>query len=303
MNFSRADLVGSVDALVRSPDVYERCVGLNYVFEENVSPRRLSEVEQFDPAVSDARELIDAYFRESIQGLTRGHRPSTFDEVLNIDALLSADIEENQKVIRLERIDTLLSRGGLNFVDVKNALTSGDGSRVSELTDLFESFPGERPFFAAFKSEVEQDLLHSDWLQRVIDRMGLLHHYPFDRRDRYSFALMEYTAKEVLDQARSRAIQRSFAIATVLECQNNPAFFPVPHGTNHGFTVDLRERTPSPPSVREILHVRIAYDWRHVRRLEQWTGADTPDLEAARDRHVAALRRETGRVDFGEVPS
>lgn len=75
----------------------------------------------------------------------------------------------------------------------------------------------------------------------------------------------------------------------------------VPRAARHGFAVDLRERNPRRPSVQEILHIRFDYSWMHLKRLAEWSGADLPDIEAARDRHLYALRAETGRTDFGEV--
>ncbi|WP_131721693.1 hypothetical protein [Pseudaestuariivita atlantica] len=211
-----------------------------------------------------------------------------------------------QKIIRLERIDRHLEParapiGGLDFDSLLEALRTGDQHRLSALTDQFLNYSGERPSFAAFKSEVADDLKQSDWLQRIIDRLGLYHHYPFVPGKPYRFALMEYTADEVIKQARAKGVDRCFSLATVVECQDNPAFFPVPRSTSHGFTVDLRERNPKKPSVREILHIRFDYSWRHVKRLVEWSGADVPGIEAARDRHLDTLRTETGRKDFGEV--
>lgn len=301
MRFNRADLANSAAALVASGDTHERCIGFNYRVEENVSDARRDDVESFDPSIGDVRELVDAYFRDTVQGIARGHRPSTFDEKLNGGVILPDTIEPNQKVVRLERIDRVMAGEDLDFGRLRDALRSRDSITLTRLADLFAIYPGERPAFAAFRSEVDEDLRQPDWLQRIIDRLGLLHHYPFDPQQSYSFALMEYTAKDVMDQAAAKAIDRCFAVATVLECQQNPAFFPVPRGAAYGFTVDLRERVPLRPSAREILHMRFDYSWSHIRRLEQWTGSDKPDLAAARARHLTVLREVTRRRDFGEI--
>ncbi|MEE4212619.1 MAG: hypothetical protein V2I43_25515 [Parvularcula sp.] len=259
-------------------------------------------METYEPGSEDVREVVYSYFVDSVQGLARGHNSSTFDESTNDLALLPASVEPVQKIIRLERIDRLLEpQGGLDFGSLVDALRTGDQHRLSALADQFQSYPGERPSFAAFKSEVSDDLKEADWLQRIIDRLGLYHHYPFVPGKPYRFALMEYTADEVIKQAHAKGADRCFSLATVLECQDNPAFFPVPRSTSHGFTVDLRERNPKKPSVREILHIRFDYSWRHVKRLAEWSGADVPDIEVARGRHLDTLRTETGRTDFGEV--
>jgi hypothetical protein len=301
VDFLRTDLGQSVLDLAASADAYEQSIGRNFLIEENVGPERGRDFESFDPSSNDIRSLADAYFRDSVQGLTRGHIPSTFDETLNADALLAATVEANQKIVRLERIDAIVGAGGRDFGVFERALAAGDLHVLTALTDEFSLFPGERPAFAAFKSEVDRDLGDPNWLSRIIDRLGLLHHYLYDNGQNYSFALMEYTAADVLAQARRRSIAHCFAVGTVIECRNNPAFFPVPKGSSQGFTVDLQERDPPLPLPREILHIRIDYEWHHVKRLEQWSRADTPDIEAARARHLAVLRKDTGRVDFGDI--
>lgn len=302
MQFNRSELNASAVSLAGASDVDESCVGRNYLIEENVSDQRRDDVETYEPLSEDVREVVNSYFVDSVRGLARGHNSSTFDEATNDLALLPASVEPVQKIIRLERIDRYLEpQGGLDFGSLVDALRTGDQHRLSALTDQFQNYPGERPLFAAFKSEVADDLKEADWLQRIIDRLGLYHHYPFIPGKPYRFALMEYTADEVINQAHAKGVDRCFSLATVLECQDNPAFFPVPRSTSHGFTVDLRERNPKKPSVREILHIRFDYSWRHVKRLVEWSGADVPDIEAARGRHLDTLRTETGRKDFGEV--
>lgn len=302
MVFLRPALQESALTLATSAEVHERCLGFNYLVEENVSDVRRDEVELFDSGSDDVREVVQSYFDGSVQGVSRGHPSSTFDEKVNATALLPATVEPVQKIIRLERIDGLMSKDpDLTFDRLSEALARRDGAVLQSFVDLFLTYPGERPSFTSFKAEVDQDLRQADWLQRLIDRMGLYHHYLFDSSDTYSFALMEYTAKDVFDQAAAKVVNKPFAIGTVLECQNNPAFFPVPRGSSHGFTVDLCERNPRPPSVREILHMRFDYSWWHLSRLEQWSGKDLPDIESSRARHLAVLRDETGRPDFGDI--
>ena len=134
----------------------------------------------------------------------------------------------------------------------------------------------------------------------MIRRLGLLHYFPLSATERFSFALMEYTAAEVFRQAGPKGIGQPFAVATVLECCNNPAFFPAPEGASHGFTVDLSEADPRPATVREVLHIRLDYSQHHVVRFGQWPGPKAaPDLVSARNRHVTRLRETTGRNDFG----
>jgi hypothetical protein len=220
---------------------------------------------------------------------------------LNDIALLPPTIEPTQKIVRLERIDALISREpDLDFARLSAALAPRDDDILTAFVNLFAAFPGERPAFSAFKAELDADLRTPDWLPRVIDRMGLYHHFPIADGETYSFALMEYAAEEVFSQAGPRSIDRPFALATVLECRNNPAFFPVPRGAASGFTVDLSAAPLAGPTVREVLHVRLDYGKQHVLRFGQLPGpAAKPDLAASRARHLAGLRATTRRHDFG----
>jgi len=304
MKFNRTKVAASVSTLAGSVEVHESSIGFNYLIEENVGDLRRDQVEAFEMSTDDVRQIVKSYFDGAIQGISRGHRSTTFDISVNSGALLPATVDPNQKIIRLERIDRVLSKDpSLDFKRVRAARGSDDAVTLQAFVDLFSTYPGERPSFSAFKSEVDDDLKSPDWLHRLIDRMGLYHFYPFDSGQTYSFALMEYTAKDILAQATKKGIDRPFAVATVLECQENPAFFPVPKGSQFGFTVDLRERVPPRPNVREILHIRYDYSWRNVSKLAQWSGASEPDISASRNRHLATVRRDTGRADFGKITS
>jgi hypothetical protein len=313
MDFRRPELAASVGALIASPEARLQCLGHNFHVEENVCDRRRDDFERYGVGEPDLRAVCDAYFRGSVQGLIRGHQSSTFDETLNEPALLPATIEPNQKIVRLEWIDGLIAKEPtLTFTRLAEALIGGNDADKKAFVDLFGEFPGERPAFAAFRSEVEADMprrnqVDGAWVQPLIDRLGLYHYYAPDVPQvlpvTYSFALMQYSVKDVLAQVAG-VLPRPFALATVLECRNNPAFFPVPQGSPHGFTVDLRDRIPAVPAVREILHARFDYQPSHLFALGQWTwtGKDCPDILARRHMHLDRLRRQTGRATFGAWP-
>jgi hypothetical protein len=300
MEFRHAALAASVRSLATSPDVDESAIGENFLTEENVGGQRRDRFEALNASQTNIKVAAKRYFDLHVQGSGLGHLPSTFDVAVNGHLMCPATIEPNQKIVRLERIDAILMKAGLEFSRLKDDLSRRDANALHEFVGQFQFYPGERPSFVALKSEVEEDLDEADWLSRLIDRMGLYHHFGGAPGVTLSFALMEYKVEDVLERTRLPAIDRPFAVATVLECQNNPAFFPVPTGGDHGFTVDLVERDPPRPSPREILHCRFDYDVGHVNRLEQWTRTARPDLSAARGRHRDMLRRETGRVDFGD---
>ena len=156
--------------------------------------------------------------------------------------------------MRLERIDDLLSKSAWTFAQLADAHTSRDLATLSAFVALFETFPGERPAFAAFKSEVEADVAADDWLKRLCERFGLYHHLT----ERGQFALMEYAAADVRAHAEGNGVDRPFALASVLESRENPAFHPVPRGgpptVSRWISGKTRRRAGS---VREILHVRM----------------------------------------------
>lgn len=304
MFFTRHDLLTSLAELEASIDTDHRAIGENFTIEENVGDPRRDDFESFPSGSSNLLNVANAYFRVSIQGNVRGHTPSTFNVALNETALLPATVEPNQKIVRLERIDSIISSDpDLGFGRLVEAHRENDDDTLAAFTSLFTTFPGERPAFAAFKAEIEDDLDRPDWLERLILRMGLYHHFPIADGEIYHFAVMEYDGFAVVSQAEPKNIERPFALGTVLECRNNPAFFPAPRGARNGFTVDLSGDANGASTVREVLHIRLDYGKQHVLRFGELTGlAARPDLVAARDRHLAALRSATGRGDFGARP-
>ena len=89
-------------------------------------------------------------------------------------------------------------------------------------------------------SDVRSHLEKAEWLPYFTDGVGLHHNYPYDPRKPNCFALMEYSATEVTEQARSKGFERCFALPTVLAAWKNPAFCPVPRPSCQGHAVDLR---------------------------------------------------------------
>ena len=154
MDFHRSELLDSAQALARSSEVHERSIGLNYLIEENVGDARRDEVEAFDTTSADVREVVQSYFDGSIQGVSRGHPSSTFDESLNEIALLPVTVEPNQKIIRLERIDGLMTKDPtLTFDRLSEAHARGGDEVLQAFVDLFSTYPGERHRFLLSKEK------------------------------------------------------------------------------------------------------------------------------------------------------
>jgi hypothetical protein len=142
---TKSDLIASLTVLIGSTIPEQRAIGENFSFEENVGDPRRDDFQKF-PGSSDLREAADGYFRASVHGLARGHMPSTFIPSLNDIALLPSTIEPNQKIIRLERIDQLISSDpDLNYDRLSTALTAHDNNTLAAFTNLFASLPGSDP--------------------------------------------------------------------------------------------------------------------------------------------------------------
>ncbi|NBB82910.1 MAG: hypothetical protein GVY28_05835 [Alphaproteobacteria bacterium] len=304
MRFARAEWNDRVDALLGHADEGERAVGENWRLEENVSEDRQRAFETLP--VNDLKTAAQAYFDASVQGTGRDHASSTFDPAVNDPALLGATVDPNQKIVRLEQIDFALSKegadgGGLTYERLAGSLPESPERRL--LAEAFQQFANARPAFAAFRAEMAADLKRDDWLLRVIRRLGLIHLLPAAGQTLH-FALMEYTAKEVLAQARAAAtpVDRPFALATVLEARWHAAFHPVPAGSANGFAVDICD-DPKPAMAQEVLHVRFDYEPRHVVRFGWLAGPiAVTGIAGHRRAHRRRLRSDAGCAAFAWAP-
>ncbi len=301
MEFSRADLKADLTRLRSSRSAPDHAVGDNFAFEERVCDARRDAFEADGPAIAQLLTLMADHFRMQVQGALRSHIPVTFATV-NKGAIYEPDIEANQKIVRLECIDHALNNIRRSFADIERAAKPNerDNDLIGQLVDQFALYPGARPAFVAFKSEVASDLGAPDWLLRLRNRLGLGHHGPMPGQ-RLRFALMEYLVKDVIAEWRpleTRGAQRPFAFPTVLESQGSPYFFPTPRGLASSFAVDLGG--PSKAFIREMLHIRITYMPDHVVKVGELVGPLAPfHLGFVRDSHLEQLRRESKRVDFG----
>jgi len=301
MDLLRADLQADLAHLRSSRSAPDRAVGDNFAFEERVCDARRDAFKADGPTPNQLMTLLADHFRLRVQGALRSHIPVTFTSI-NDDAIYKPEIEANQKIVRVECIDGALNKIRRSFADIEQAARPGqrDNDLIAQLVDQFALYPGARPAFVAFKSEVASDLGEADWLLRLRNRLGLGHYSPMPGQ-RQTFALMEYLVKHVIAEWRAleaRGAQGAFAFPTVLESQGSPHFFPSPRGLPSSFTVDLGGA--GKPSIREMLHVRITYMADHLVKVGELVGPLVPfQLGFVRDRHMEQLRRDSGRSDFG----
>ncbi len=303
MFLQRPDLKRDLAALRSERSAPLRAVGDNFLFEERVSETRRAEFEGADPALGSLRALHSTHFKVSVEGLRRTHIPTTFQSINDL-ALYEPEIEPNQKLVRLECIDDILRGMGQNFAALERALRPsmrGD-ALIAQVVDQWSSFPGARPAFVAFRSELAGDLAEPDWLLRLRNRLGLGHYSPA-LGERKSFALMEYLVKDVIAEwslVQKRGAVRPFAFPTVLEAPGSIHFFPSPREAESSFSIDLTNGTAARPPIRELLHVRITYKSQHLVRVGELVGPlPKVKLAAKRDAHLDELRRISTRGDFG----
>jgi hypothetical protein len=305
MQILRANLQADLARLRSSRSAPDRAVGDNFAFEERVCDARCDAFEADGPTTNQLLPLLADHFRLRVQGALRSHIPVTFRSV-NEDAIYKPDIEANQKVVRLECIDDALKKIGRNFADIEEAARPSrrDNGLITQLLDQWQLYPGARPAFVAFKSEVASDLSEADWLLRLRNRLGLGHYAPATGQPQ-AFALMEYLVKDVIAEwqpLEARGAQRPFAFPTVLESQGNAYFFPSPLELASSFAVDLGG--PGSPSIREMLHIRITYVPDHLVKVGELVGPLTPvRIGSVRDSHLEQLRLGAGRADFGALMS
>jgi hypothetical protein len=303
MQFARVDLRDDLARLRASRVPADRAIGDNFLFEERICDDRGTDFEQADGSLGSLIGLQAFYFAVRVQGIRRDHVPVTF-VAINQDALYLADIEPNQKIVRLECLDDILRGTKRAFAELAQAMQPGrrDENLVTHIVEQFALYPGARPAFMAFKSEVDADLKQADWLISLRNRMGLGHYDPAPGQ-RQAFGLMEYLVKDVIAEwqpLESRGAVRPFAYPTVLDSRPSCYFFPSPRDLASSFAVDLDG--PGRKPIREMLHIRITYRPHHLARVGELSGPLPPvGLVAARDGHLERLRKDSGRADFGAV--
>jgi hypothetical protein len=129
----------------------------------------------------------------------------------------------------------------------------------------------------------------TDWADELRDRLGLAHFEPGT-----AFILFSYRVGELCcistDQQR-----HPLAVPTVVDHDLSSAFCPAPRNSNDGLSVDLAANGRLTP---ELIHPAVRLAARHVFRLGRITRPVPPDLNPARQAHLAALRETTGRMDY-----
>jgi hypothetical protein len=281
-------------------DITQRSAADNFWFEERVSEVRQQVFEQEAHAASDAINLRRAhadYWADFVR--VDEDVPHTF-----ATALAPADlgqIDEMQKIVRIEALTRPLMKHGMTFERLKEALTNNEMTVIDGFLATWNasSIRDWRPAFAAFKDELMDDLAKPEWPSRLRDRLGLAH---YDCAvGPMPIALMEYSVADVRAAATALAVPSAFTAPTVLDSGPWPFFFPAPPELCCGRTMALYEVQDDNELLAEILHFRIAYKHEHLVRLDEIrTPPNAFDLRGLRNHHLLALHIASGREDYGE---
>jgi hypothetical protein len=238
--------------------------------------------------------------------------PETF-RALNSEALLSS-LDEEQRVVRVERFDEALTVMDTDLPTVEAQLTAFRRRKAKArderafLDELCVRWNGQvrrqdRPAFGAFLDDVETEIDPPDWANRLRNRLGLAHYHVPASGDPIPVALVSYRVAEVLAAAGDP--QRAFSVPTVLDGELNAHFFPAPSGVGYGRTLGLEPDPECEQLVAEVLHRRIDYTPYHLMKVGWVTTPIPPYASGAafarlRNGHRFCLRYESGQDDFGE---
>ena len=331
MNFTNGALTGLMAA---TPDEPKMAAGqANLCMEERISAVRQATYEDRmgDPEAWD--DWRSNHYRYVQNEVRRRYPPSA--AFTGGEPSLRPDIEPNQYLCRVERIDRLLDKymtatGGPVGVEQINGwiaardsapsgertvdsfqdlgrLVSGDPSfpkvaALHELTEIFNDERGDgRPSFVVFEAEFPGLGRRPDWAEHICERCGLAH---FFTDSPVTLALFRYKAQEVLD-ARSDDGKRMnaavFAVPTVIDQPMSDIYFTAPRTTPWGHAVGLKPEPDCRHLAAELIHARMDY------RPDHWVAVDTlernslspGDVTRLREAHLDCIRRSPGNADYG----
>ena len=229
---------------------------------------------------------------------------------------LRPELEGNQEIYRVERIDSMLRRYTVDagvpvgVEQIREWISSRDGAdagvrtpagaALEDLTDfLNDDHADGRPRFVTFVAEFPGLETRSDWPETICERCGLAHHCTGTP---VTLALFRYSVEDVLTTYRKTdAAAAVFAVPTVLDQPMSNVYFSGPASLHVGHAVGLAPRLDCAHLAAELIHARIAY------RAEHWAAVSTligdrvssEEIDRLRVAHLDCLRRTPGNADYG----
>lgn len=303
--------------LSRSSSVVESAVADNCRFDERAHLQRWEVFARCLPTDDYPNicwgDWAEAYTLHSQKRLTVPST-STPDALLEINrpAWLNS-LAPEQTLIRLEALEWPLAKlWNIDFTKLVELFQAprGNADAASALGQLLKEWNGQRdnrPLFAAFLDEMEQEVDSDDWPHQLRNRLGLGHYSP-GIGAQIPVALMRYSVQEVLDTQAAHKLPTACASPTALDGGMHEYFFPVPQENSYGATLNLAPGKADQLAA-EIIHCRIDYQIKHLWKLgwiekphvlEKRDEVTQANLRNARDLHLLQLRVDSEREDFAE---
>lgn len=321
----------TLDALMTgAPDGPETAAKMaNLCMEERVSAGRQAAYEHW---IGDLdgwdgwQELHHHYVEEEVR---RRHPLSA--AFTGGEPSLRPDIEPNQHLYRVERIDRLLAAHATTtgvpvgaeqvnawiaardaeapsagtvaaFADLGRLIAdvsySPKVAALHESTDLLnEERSDGRPSFVAFSAEFPGLETRADWARNFCERCGLAH---FFADCPVTLALFRYRVQEVVE-AHAAENAAVFAVPTAIDQPMSNVYFAAPGSMPWGHAVGLAPEPDCGHLAAELIHARMDY------RAEHWVAVgtlETSSLSVAeiaryRQTHLDCIRRSPGHSDYG----
>lgn len=306
-----------------------RFIPRNFLIDERLDPARIAQYASVFPAGEPAsfeawNNAHNVYLGQHVfKKPPPGHNvrvvatsdesacPNTFRCALSARAYEGTDLDTH--FVRMIPVNDLAWLSGDNedaiFRLGQQCLRDRGDTRAAEALDLVldEAFTGggkcdHRPVFAAFYEDFIDELSDPDdttWPNRLRDRLGLYHlnqwSRPFPRR----VFLFRYSVRE-LPARQGEPERRPIALPTVLDHRLAEAFCPAPRELGLGQVVNLVENANTEPA-REVLHLFMPLESKHLFRVGLVTAAVPDDLGPARRDHLFWLRMLSNRDDYAST--
>ena len=304
----------------RSGSLRVRAPGENFILEESEAVdreqeymRRLDGVRGLGSYTFDDWAMVHkAHGEELVAAKAPGTTSATFTEANRPNLSLSATLESNQQVVRLESVAGLFLKvfqgDYVSPIDLYGDLQRWTAAQTNGSADV-DAFPrlqvwleglnsprnrDQRPVWVTTFTSVSPLMKGRHWPARLRDALGLAH-FSGSATATYPVVLLQYPLQRVFDT--HRAASGWAAIPTVLDdvpgtTGINSAFFPPARSASvsgMGAAVDLDQNVNS--ALPEFLHARIDYRLEDFKRVALISTPVTETVvEQARARHMAHYR-------------
>ena len=288
----------------RRTDLQESAEQANLCMEDRISASRQAAYEAAVGSPGDWkawRKVHEIYIKEKVR--RRDPLSAAFGSG---EPSLRSNIEPNQYLYRVEKIDDLLSKyeseyplgaAQVNEWIKERESNKPSGDALDDLTDLLNDERNDgRPTFAVFAVDFPGLEKSTDWAKQMCKRCGLRN---FFNDGKVTLALFRYRVQDVLNDS-SWPGETLFAVPTVMDQPMSEVFFPAPAGSD-GHAVGLKPKPDCSHLAAELIHARMDYQAHH------WMKVDTVkeprpspnQISSLRKAHLSCIHRHSGTPNYG----